>query len=263
MHDLPTSPRRPITRLIAAGGAAALLALGVAGCGDTKASSSATAPTAAAKPVAYCKGVIAFDAFVNSGDGPPDATKATALLTQLVKDAPPGMKQTTTDLQAEVTSILSAPDGGSPTPKFDELSGQIEEYVGSNCGYGRLEIDAINYAFEGISKSMDAGIKVVKFTNAGDNAHEANFFRINDGVTDSLKDLASLPEAEALKKVTPIAHVGADPGKTSWTSIDMSRPGRYGVICFVSQGMTSMSDTAHQSGTPHAALGMQQEFTVT
>ena len=245
MHDLPTSPRRPITRLIAAGGAAALLALGVAGCGDTKASSSATAPTAAAKPVAYCKGVIAFDAFVNSGDGPP------------------GMKQTTTDLQAEVTSILSAPDGGSPTPKFDELSGQIEEYVGSNCGYGRLEIDAINYAFEGISKSMDAGIKVVKFTNAGDNAHEANFFRINDGVTDSLKDLAGLPQEEALKKVTPIAHVGADPGTTSWTSIDMSRPGRYGVICFVSQGMTSMSDTAHQSGTPHAALGMQQEFTVT
>ena len=102
----------------------------------------------------------------------------------------------------------------------------------------------------------------------------------NEGVTETWDELMALPEAEANSKVTFIGQLIAGPGKASPDTFTIVEPGDYFAVCFIPQGATHDPTVSFDpmaaadpsaavpsgepvGGTPHAFLGMRQEFTVT
>jgi hypothetical protein len=140
----------------------------------------------------------------------------------------------------------------------------------------------VDYAFEGLPASVPVGTSL-GMTNAGADVHELALVRIADDVTASVEELMTM-EGDVMEQglVEPVGDVPlfAAPGAVAPGTILLEREGRYVAICFIPQGLTDISALQYLSpeadpsavpadiqallgGTPHALLGMVQEFTVT
>jgi hypothetical protein len=155
-----------------------------------------------------------------------------------------------------------------PQPSGDVApSGPVTSVVGTE------------YAFSGLPDNVPAGTTFA-FENQGAELHQFLVVRKKEGVTESWDELLALPEAEANSKVTFIGDLIAGPGKTSPSTFAITEPGDYFAVCFIPQGAThdptvsfdpmaapdaSMVAPSGEpvGGTPHAFLGMRQEYTVT
>lgn len=124
-----------------------------------------------------------------------------------------------------------------------------------------ITIKAIEMQYD-VSGPLKPGVATITFTNAGTTAHMMATFRMKDGVTlDQVKEAFTSNDENA---VTPLMADGPDdsvygtPGalsggeSTTVTAVDL-KPGNYAIACFF---VTS-------DGTPHFAMGMVGEFTVT
>ena len=135
------------------------------------------------------------------------------------------------------------------------------------------------YAFSGLPETVPAGT-TFGFDNQGAELHQLLVVQKNEGVTESWDELMALPEAEANSKVTFIGKLIAGPGKASPDTFAIAEPGDYFAVCFIPQGATHDPTVSFDpmaaadpsavapsgepvGGTPHAFLGMRQEFTVT
>ena len=83
--------------------------------------------------------------------------------------------------------------------------------------------------------------------------------RFNDDTTETMEELFELSEEEAFSKITPINSAFASPGDTDTVSWNLTEPGRYAIVCFISVG--SVGET-EGDGPPHFTEGMIHEFTV-
>ncbi len=119
---------------------------------------------------------------------------------------------------------------------------------------------ATEYEYDGIPDELTTGYHVLNFSNEGKEQHEMFAFKINDGVTESLDELFALPEEEVIGKITPVNAAFAPPGESDTGSWNLTSPGNYAVVCFVSTG--SVGET-EGDGPPHFTQGMVHEFTVT
>ena len=248
-----------------------LATMGLAGCADDSDTASDEGSSATTEPVtatnaAFCDGFVEADSYFGNLDGPPDEAKVDELFGTITDAAP-------AELTDQVTAVVdgtkaSFANEGQTTPEFDAAYGAIGEWIGGNCGYESLDLAAKEYEYSGVPETAKAGTTIIKLTNNGSEMHEAIVVRVNDGVTESLEQIAAMPEEEALGKVTVVGHSFAPPGETGTGTATFTEPGNYGVVCFIPQGLTPDAAAAAESsgtepdGAPHFTLGMLQQFEV-
>ena len=142
-----------------------------------------------------------------------------------------------------------------------------------------IEVTGIDYAFEGIPTTVEAGTEFT-FTNGSEKeAHEMVLVKIKDGETRSVQELLELPEEES-EKVTEFKGVAVAPepggeGQVVDGELVADVPGRYVALCFIQVGAdpVKLQEAMENpeagppaedpnAGPPHFVQGMVQEFTV-
>lgn len=277
------APSRRRRRLTVPSAAVLALALGLAACGtddieDATTTTSASPDTTEAEPTddsegdlaAFCDAVLEVDAiFAAGGPEGPDPSRLGSAMEEARTTAPPDIAD---DVDRLITLTQEALDSaeqleGPPPPEVEELDANVDEYVLANCDLAEIEVTGTEYDFEGLSEEIEAGQTAFTFTNEGQEQHELVVVRINDDVTESLEEIAQLPEEEAFTKVEVKGFAMAPPGGTDHTFVDLE-PGRYGALCFFPVGSTPEALAAvEESGEeidapPHFSEGMLAEFTV-
>lgn len=125
----------------------------------------------------------------------------------------------------------------------------------ANAGERMLVIEAVEYAFRTMG-SNPAGVTMVQLKNLGMENHEAQFVRLNDGVTLD-QFLAALRETSGQGEPPPIftfegGPAAISPGKSQTVLLALT-PGQYVLLCLV----------PGPDNVPHAAKGMVLPLTVT
>src|SRR5690606_16510023 len=120
------------------------------------------------------------------------------------------------------------------TPEFIEAQAEVDPFVFENCAFDAThEVTGIDFGFDGLPDTVDAGRVSILFTNDGAEAHEIALMRRNEGVTESFEDLLSLPEEEAMEKVTFVGGTFAPTTGSTALLVSELEPGDYIAICFV------------------------------
>ena len=243
--------RPSTTHLVLAAGAAPMLLLSACGSDDN----SGGADDAA------CESWFEADStvinYLFSGQGDPDSVNAA--LDAAIEAADPEIEQTIVDLKAEAQAQIENPELDGSDETLD-LYGRTIAWAGANCDVQTLDVTAVDYRFEGAPDELSTGYHVVNFTNGGQEQHEMFALRFNDGTTETLEELSELPDEEVFSKITPVNAAFAPPGDSDVVSWNLTDPGRYAIVCFVSTG--SVGET-EGDGPPHFTQGMVHEFTVT
>src|SRR5688500_2503618 len=177
------------------------------------------------------------------------------------------------EIAAQVTTVTGALRQGLETgfesdpfedPAVQEAATAIDAFINANCGFEIVDVTALDYEFEGLPKSVPAGVVGFNFTNSGAEVHEIVIFKIKGD--QSLKKILSLSEKKAEKKLRFINATGAPPGESADSIYADLGPGRYGAVCHVPVGTTSEEDLEEEHGDEdvptHVDEGMYQEFTV-
>lgn len=274
----------PSRRLLAAT-AALSTALFLAGCADdddpiaspSEPVNSAT-PSASAAPSVeeFCEAKAAIDAAFLAG-GPPEeegdatpspeevgqgiSTTFSSLYEEYERTAADEVKD---EVAKQVDALEKAIEDGNPEFFFDEefavADKAVDDFLVEECDVNEISATTVDYEFEGLPTESPAGLTALKITNEGDEFHEIVLMRINDDVTDSIEDLLKLDEDEVEGKITPAGVVLAMPGTSAINFFDL-KPGRYGVLCFISKDSTAENEF-QGDGPPHFTEGMVEELEI-
>ena len=258
----------------------ALATIGLVGCGDdddtTDASSNTTEGGAAEGDLAtYCDKVFEIETV-----GEPDvdfehasqeeqvtaikafaADKLQALAAEIQAVSPPEIKEAIDVQVAAVDKLAETGDFESTfgTPEVDAASKTTHDFDLKSCDWQPVAVTAVNYAFQGIPATLDAGKTSFDLTNKGTEVHEVVVIRKNDDTTESFDELLALPEEEAQSKTTVVGSAFAAAGDDDYAVVDLEA-GEYIALCFIPEGTTDEQTEGH--GPPHFTKGMRQEFTV-
>ncbi len=138
-----------------------------------------------------------------------------------------------------------------------------------------LEIEAVDYAFEGVPATARAGVHL-RLHNASDReVHEAAVFRVAPQQADTqLDDLLAAVETDPMALGEFVGVAVALPGEDGVEPdgpVVLDQPGRYVLVCFVPTGADPEAYRAAletgnppeiADGVPHLAQGMVAELTV-
>lgn len=261
-----------------------LLIAGLGACGgddddatdsgdDTKQDDSgldaASAPTAAAD---FCEGFHNLD--LAFADAPEDPAELEAFVTeQVTPNVALVEANAPTEIDASITTMLGAVEqvttsgdfSAFETPEFTEAQGEVYPYLSEGCGWTSMETSAVDYSYEGMPETVEAGTVVITMANdsAAGEPHELGLVKLTDAAADlTVEELLALPEAEAeqyFDMEDSGAHLFAAPGAVGGVTADLT-PGRYAYACFVPTGTTMDTEG---TGQPHFMEGMFGELTVT
>lgn len=235
--------------------AAALLLPLLAGCGDDD-SADASAETTG-DLAAYCEAAFEW----NTPPDPEDHEFDQDWVDSVLRPRFERLEALAPDAVADdLASVAAALEGG------DEAEGQaaahrITRFSADECGWRRVELTAVEYAFDGAPETVPAGIVSFEVTNEGDEAHMVKIVRRNDGVTTPFAELLALPEErqdELLEGFEPEDF--AEPGDLAITVADL-RPGHYALVCELPVGTADL-EAGLSDGATHASAGMVHQFTV-
>jgi plastocyanin len=147
---------------------------------------------------------------------------------------------------------------------------------------GTIEVTGTEYSFQNVPALVAPGAELT-FRNEGEEVHEMIVVQVVEGETRTLEEILELPEEESDALIAQFMGVLIDtPSGATFnpegegTSITVTEPGRYAVVCFLPQGLdeatfeSAMAEADPNAegpppfpeGTPHALLGMASEFTV-
>ena len=197
-------------------------------------------------------------------------TLLVAALTTGLLFAACGDDDDTTEAAAEdtTTTVAEASDdeaGADEATEEEEAAGDV------------LEVEAVDYAFEGLPDSVPAGTKLSLVNTSEVEAHELVAFRIPDGENRSVEELLALPEEELMSMMSgpPATVLMAPPAGAEQIAAvgdgTLSEPGRYALVCFIPTGADpaalmeeSGPDGPPQvdGGPPHIVHGMHAELVV-
>jgi len=138
-----------------------------------------------------------------------------------------------------------------------------------------VEITAVDWAFEGVPESVEAGTKL-SVTNEGDEPHELVAIRIPDEETRPVSEIVALPEeelgavfgGEPMPATVLLAATGTTdtPGAVMGDGT-LTEPGRYAIVCFLPVGaddsILESEGPPESDAPPHVSQGMFAELTVT
>lgn len=136
----------------------------------------------------------------------------------------------------------------------------IAAEAADRCGWESLEVTAVDYDFEGVPETLDAGQTVFSFTNHGDEGHEMILFRRKDGVEEGWEAILELDEEESMQRVDFVTAAFAPSGEAASAAAELS-PGEYAMVCFIPVG-TDASGEQVGDGPPHFQEGMLATFEV-
>jgi hypothetical protein len=227
---------------------------------------------AAAQPTpevtAFCDATLAADKAAEKalGEKPKrkDVQAFERALAQIESTAPPEVAAPVQAAVATVRNAIQTREDPFEDPSFEQNLNTIDEYRYNSCGYTQLDSAGIEYEFQGLPKTLPAGEVSIRFTNPGAEWHELVIFRIRS--KDSAKKIAGLPRKETAKKIEEVGGTFALQNQTSYTVADMSKPGRYGVFCFLPVGSTdeqAFERAEKRHAKSHAEEGMFATIRVT
>jgi hypothetical protein len=229
------------------------------------------APAAAQAPpevTAFCDAALATDKAAEKAlvEKPKqkDIQAFETSLTQIESTAPPEIAASVQAAAAQVRTAIQSRKEPFEDPSFEQNINAIDQYRYNSCGYTQLDVTGIEYEFQGLPKTAPAGKVAIRFTDNGAEFHELAILRVKS--KDSVKKLAGLSEKELAKKSDPIGGTFATQGQTSYAIAELSKPGRYAVICHLPVGATS-EEALEKAGKKHdtkshAQEGMIQEIKV-
>ena len=217
---------------------------------------------------AFCDAANTADAAVaklESGGKPKqkDVQAAEAALGQAESTAPPEVAATVQTIVAAVRSGIQSGNDPFEDPSVEQTFNTLQEYRYNSCGYTQLDVTGNEYAFEGLPKTLPPGKVAIRFINSGAELHELGIARIKS--KDSVKKILGLSEKEQAKKIAEIGGTFARPGQTAYTIADLSKQGRYGLVCFLPVGSTSeqaAEEAEKKNAKPHWREGMFATITV-
>jgi uncharacterized cupredoxin-like copper-binding protein len=182
--------------------------------------------------------------------GPEDVRDDAEQLLSLIEEA-------MDDPESDVGGALFTGEGG-------EARAAIVGQGASDCDWEQVEVSMVDFSFEGVPDTVEAGTVAFEASNDGDEMHEMVLFRKNEGVEQSIEELLEMPEEEAQGMVTFVSGAFAEPGDSTWAVAELE-PGEYGMVCFVPVGTTTFEEEQEaegEEGPPHFTQGMHAEFTV-
>jgi plastocyanin len=142
---------------------------------------------------------------------------------------------------------------------------------------GTINVIGQDYSFEGVPEVAASGAEFTFTNNSEVEVHEMVLVKVADLETRTIEELLELSEEESETLVEFQGHLMALPGEEgsnpegSGSSITVTEPGRYAIVCFIPQGadpevvaeaMAGGGEGHIGDGTPHALLGMVAEFQV-
>ena len=152
---------------------------------------------------------------------------------------------------ASTATIATRPAGTVGVASAASGTAASSSVVSGSTSGQALVIQAVEYGFQTMG-SIPAGVTTVQLKNLGKEHHEAQFVRLNEGVTlDQL--LAALQQQGEPPPIFTYEGGPAEvvPGRTAEVTLNFT-PGQYALLCFVDA----------PDGMPHAAKGMYLPITV-
>jgi hypothetical protein len=224
---------------------------------------------------AYCDAVLEMETLAepdNESLSPQEQVKAAMqfaattlrpIVDKIVAVAPAEIGDSTSVLNNAVTKVeqtgeLSAFD----TPQAQQAKASVHAFDLEHCGWSRADVTAVDYAFQGVPATINAGTVSFEFHNKSQRGehHEMVVFKKNEGVSESFQQLLMLPDEEAKTKATIVAGAKAPAGESSY-GVAKLVPGDYAMVCFIAVG--SKKENPKGQGPPHFIHGMITEFAVT
>jgi hypothetical protein len=186
-----------------------------------------------------------------------------AALTQIESTAPPEVATSVQAAAAQVRTAIQSRQDPFEDPTFEQNINAIDEYRYNSCGYTQVDVTGVEYAFEGLPKTVPAGTVAIRFTDTGAELHELAIARVKG--KDSVKKIVGLSEKEQRKKLEEVGGTFAMQGQTAYTIAELTKPGRYAVICHLPVGSTSveaLEEAEKDHPKSHAEEGMYATITV-
>lgn len=140
-----------------------------------------------------------------------------------------------------------------------------------------LEILAVDYAFEGLPDSVEAGTRLRLTNDAPGELHELVAFRLDDDEERSVEEIVNLPPEEMEAALGAPTTVILAPPSSEQVAVPigdgtLEEPGRYALVCLIPTGadpdeyMAAAADSDGPpdvaGGAPHIAHGMYGELVV-
>lgn len=238
---------------------AALAAVSLSGCGDDDAGSGETS--------AFCDAFgdveTAFSGFPWDAPDEWESYIDEAIAPPLDEFESNAPDELSGEVDTIVTSVRTFAETGDFSPiESDEMHTAelvVNDHLFAECPGERLEVTAVDFAFEDLPDEVPAGPTVIRLHNEGQEEHEMLLARRLPGTTEPVEELLALPEEELVAKLELIGGVGAAPAEADVTVTDLAA-GDYVVVCFIPTGTTG---GVAGDGPPHAFEGMVAEFEVT
>lgn len=258
---------------VGAGVLVLVAAAGLAACGDddddndeateeTTASGSETEASGASAE--FCDPLVEFNSKVlqvelDETSTEEDITAAgdelAPLTADLAEHAPEDLADAATEIDEAVQPLT---EGDAEAFNSDTVFETYTEFLTGAveaCEFESVPVSGIDYAFEGVPATIEAGTVAFAFTNESDaEEHELILLRKGDGVTMSFQEILELPEEEAMTNAEFVGATFAPPGGEGSTLAELEA-GDYAMVCFIPVG-------GAEDGPPHFAEGMIQEFAV-
>jgi hypothetical protein len=221
---------------------------------------------------AFCDAALEVDqAFDALGEGkvtPRKIDRATAALTALEGSAPPEVATNVASIAGTIRNALDEDEDPSADPSFQQDEEAINAFRYSSCGYETADVTLLEYEFSGLPKSFTTGVVAIKLATTGTEVHEMVIARLK--TSHPFKKSLALAEHEQGGRLRYVAQGLAPPDETSYMFVDFTKSGRYGAVCHIPVGTTSVEDLEegdedeHGGGEePHWEEGMLTTFKVT
>jgi uncharacterized cupredoxin-like copper-binding protein len=255
-----------VLKILRAGALCVAVLLTVSACGgdggdDPAAPTAAGERTAAETGDGFCESVVTAETRVLAASSGGDPSGIEELLATVERSAPPELDEQIGVVTAGVRQALEAQsDRPLRSEEFSQSEEEVDRWVADNCGFERVDVAAVDYAFEGVPETLPAGTVTFGFSNEGDEMHEMLMVRLKDPST-TIEDLVKLSDREAQEKIDFLGASFGPPGASDIESKELA-PGKYALLCFVPVGSTSEKAARKADGPPHVARGMSAEFTV-
>lgn len=186
------------------------------------------------------------------------AARLRGLVEEAAEAAPPKVEADLTVVADGLREVVAA--GGDltkrGTPAVRSAAARAHAFDLTSCGWKRVDAAAVEFAFQGVSETLAAGVVSFEVTNKGAFDHVLELYRLEDDTTASGRELLSkgAPTKEDLAKFTDLGSAFAGEGEAGHVVRDL-KPGRYVAACLIPLEVTPPAT--------HASRGMLTEFTVT
>jgi hypothetical protein len=253
---------------VGAGLFALTLFMGLAACGDDDEpeATNDNGEEAAGDNAAFCDAVVEFNAAVFQVDISEDSTEEdikaqgedlAPIFQTIADEAPDDLAASAEELNASVQALT---EGDAEAFNAEATFEQYTELVGGAvdaCEFETVDVTGIDYAYQGVPETIEAGTVAFAFTNAAESEdHMMGIVKKKDDVDLTWDELLALPDEEA-EASTEFKGEAFAPAGESGNALAELDPGEYAMICFIPVGSPEVED-----GPPHFTEGMIQEFTV-